>query len=134
MGAAAGMGSTHRTAVHSSRTKYFFANNGTSWKPLPAVESNAFYLYDEQGIARWALGAVSPFGATTMPLMQYRNGFCPLCAFTTPTTVQVGTLTRRYDTAAAGNIAVALQLQSPLNGSWNVDLPAVKLTDGLQCQ
>jgi subtilisin family serine protease len=100
----------------------------------PGVESNALYFYDEQGIARWALGSVSPFGATSMPLTQYRNGFCPLCAFAPPTTVEVGTLTRRYDTAAAGNIAVALQLQSPLNGSWNVDLPAVKLTDGLQCQ
>jgi subtilisin family serine protease len=130
-GACAPVGGASINGMWYSPTRSGF---GYAINAYPGVESNALYFYDDQGIARWALGAVAPFGASSMPLTQYRNGFCPLCAFTAPTTVQIGTLTRRYDNAAAGNIAVSATLQAPLSGSWNVDLPAVKLTDGLQCQ
>ena len=123
-----GGGSIHGMWYSPSRSGFGYAVNG-----YPNVESNALYFYDEQGIARWALGAAGPFGTNPLPLSQYRNGFCPLCAFAPPTTVQIGTLTRRYDSASAGQIGVSATLQAPLNGSWNVDLPAVKLTDGVPC-
>jgi subtilisin family serine protease len=99
---------------------------------FPSIETNALYFYDAQGIARWALGDASPFGSGTLSLAQY-SGFCPLCNFVMPTTQSIGTVTRRYDSASAGNIAVAATLRAPLQGTWNVDLPAQRITDALLC-
>lgn len=100
---------------------------------FPSVETNALYFYDDQGIARWALGSVAPFGSGSFPMQQY-DGFCPLCDYRDPPTRTIGSVTRRYDSASAGSIGVTLQLAAPLQGNWDVTLPAERLTDALQCQ
>jgi subtilisin family serine protease len=99
----------------------------------PGIENNGTYIYDALGMARWVLAQASPFGAATMPIRQL-DGFCPLCAHKTPITTDVGTLTRSYTSATSGNMKIDLQFQPPLNGTWNIDLPIVKLSDSLPCQ
>jgi subtilisin family serine protease len=105
---------------------------GYSVSAYPGLESNGAYFYDGQGIARWALGQTDSFGPATMNLSQ-RDGFCPLCAHKAPVATEIGTLTRSYDSASAGRIAVDLELKPPMQGLWSVDLPAVRISDALIC-
>jgi hypothetical protein len=114
---------------------YSPARSGTGYSinVLPGLESNGAYFYDGRGVARWALGQVSPFGVPTMTLSQ-RDGFCPLCAHKTPVPTDIGTLTRSYSSASSGNIKIDVQLQPPMSGNWNIDLPMFRLSDGLPCQ
>jgi hypothetical protein len=108
------------------------SGTGYSVNAYPGLESNGAYFYDGKGIARWALGQTSPFGNTTMTLTQ-RDGFCPLCTHKVPVPTEIGTLVRRYDSTSTGNIKVDLELQPPMQGSWHVDFPTVRLSDALQC-
>jgi hypothetical protein len=62
-----------------------------------------------------------------------REGFCPLCPYREPVARDIGSLTRRYDSAGSGQIRVDLTLLPPLTGSWSVDLPVTRLTDALTC-
>jgi len=110
-----------------SRSGFGYAINAYS-----GIESNGAYFYDGQGIARWALGSAAPFGVDSMRLTQ-REGFCPLCPYREPVARDIGSLTRRYDSAGSGQIRVDLTLLPPLAGSWSVDLPATRLTDALTC-
>jgi subtilisin family serine protease len=96
------------------------------------LESNGAYFYDGQGVARWALGNASPFGAA-MTLEQRTSGFCPLCDKTTPVAASIGTLTRNFTSATAGTMAVDLTLQPPLAGTWTVNLPVQRISDALVC-
>jgi hypothetical protein len=105
---------------------------GYSVNAYPGLESNAAYFYDGQGIARWALGQVSPFGIASMTLSQ-RDGFCPLCAHKTPIASNIGVLTRSYSSASAGEMSVELELLAPMKGSWSVDLPVLRISDALTC-
>jgi subtilisin family serine protease len=97
-----------------------------------SVETYAAYFYDAQGIARWLFG-LAPFGSP-ISLSTY-VGFCPLCEFQEPITVPSGTLTRSFDgNGAAGRIGVQFAWPAPLSGNWQVDLPAVRMTDPVGCR
>jgi subtilisin family serine protease len=97
------------------------------------IETHAAYFYDAQGIARWLFGSVTPFGASSIPLQMYR-GACPLCPYQAPVTTAAGSLTRSYaGGGASGQFGVQFTLPAPLSGSWQVDLPAVRMTDPVGC-
>jgi hypothetical protein len=97
------------------------------------IETHAAYLYDARGIARWLFGSVAPFGAAGIP-MQAHFGACPLCPYQAPTTQAAGMLTRSYASGgASGQISTQFSLPAPLAGSWQIDLPAVRMTDAVGC-
>jgi hypothetical protein len=106
---------------------------GYSVNAYPGLESNGAYFYDGKGIARWALGQASPFGVATMTMSQRTDGFCPLCAHRVPVAKAIGALTRSYTGASAGTMAIDLELQPPLAGSWSVNLPVSRISDALVC-
>ncbi|MBB5208331.1 S8 family serine peptidase [Chiayiivirga flava] len=108
---------------------------GYSITAYPGLESNGAYFYDDLGLPRWAIGNRVPFegGERTMALVQ-QNGFCPLCTWAAPTSVEIGTLTRTYTDAANGRIAVDLELAAPATGTWSVDLPVTRVSNALTCQ
>ncbi len=106
---------------------------GYSINAFPAVETNGAYFFDEGGIARWALGAVAPFGGDTLSFDQL-SGSCPSCAYAPPAApVTIGSLVRSYDSAGAGRMQIALQLAAPLSGRWQLDTPVQKLTADTGC-
>jgi subtilisin family serine protease len=109
------------------------SGSGYSINAYPGLESNGVYFYDGDGVARWALGQAGPFGTPTMTLSQ-RTGFCPLCAHSSPVPTNIGTLTRSYSSDSAGSISIDLELAPPMQGTWNIDLPMLRLSDGLPCQ
>lgn len=123
-----------RTAALSG-VWYSPARSGTghTLNAHPGIENNGTYIYDSLGIARWVLAQASPFGPASMPISQL-DGFCPLCTQKTPTLTPIGTLTRSYATDTTGNVKIDLQFKAPLSGSWNIDLPMLKLSDTLPCQ
>jgi subtilisin family serine protease len=105
----------------------YSVNTGTG------IETHAAYLYDAGGIARWLFGSVAPFGAASIP-MQAHFGACPLCPYQAPTTQAAGMLTRSYASGgASGRISTQFSLPAPLGGSWQIDLPAVRMTDAVGC-
>lgn len=106
---------------------------GYSVNAFPAVETNGAYFFDSRGYARWALGAVAPFGSDTLVFDQ-RRGSCPSCAYAPPQVVEgIGTLVRRYDSTGAGQMRIDLELVPPLSGSWQLDTPVQKLTADSGC-
>ncbi len=96
------------------------------------IESVAAYLYDADGVARWLFGHTSPFGADSFPLSLF-EGFCPLCPYEPPNTVEVGTFQRAYADSASGTIGVQYALPAPLAGQWSFMLPSARLTDPAGC-
>lgn len=106
---------------------------GYSVNAFPGIETNGAYFYDDRGIARWALGSVSPFGGSSLRFDQ-RLGSCPSCAWSAPTVTEgIGTLVRSYGGITSGQMRLDLQLQPPLSGSWSVDTPVQKLTANTGC-
>lgn len=106
---------------------------GYSVNAFPAVETNGAYFFDANGIGRWALGSVSPFGGTTLSF-DLRRGACPLCDYAAPTvSSNIGTLVRSYSSTGAGSMRLDLTLPPPLSGRWQVDTPVQKLTAPTGC-
>lgn len=106
---------------------------GYSVNAFPAVETNGAYFFDSAGVARWALGAVAPFGGETLSFEQ-RSGSCPSCAYAPPAApVGIGSLVRSYDSAGGGRMRIDLQLAPPLLGHWQRDTPVQKLTAPAGC-
>jgi hypothetical protein len=97
------------------------------------LETNAAYFYDGQGIARWAFGSNTPFGAGSMVLLQYR-GACPLCEYSPPVTTEVGAFVREYSSDSTGTAALEVSLAPPLQGTWSTAGTLRKLTDDLGCE
>src|SRR5690606_1655008 len=91
---------------------------GYSINAHDGLETAAAYFYDGQGVARWAFGSNSPFGAESMVLLQYR-GSCPLCAYAPPQTTEVGVFQRSYDGNGSGSGSLEVELAPPLQGSWS---------------
>jgi subtilisin family serine protease len=105
---------------------------GYSINVSTTIETYAAYFYDAQGIARWLFGA-APFGSPIR--LQTHVGFCPLCEHKESITVDSGTLTRSFDAnGAAGRVGVQFAWPAPLSGNWQVDLPAVRMTDPVGCR
>lgn len=105
---------------------------GYAINAFPSLESHGVYFYDALGIARWVLSAGVPAGTATARLDQ-RDGFCPLCTWRDPVLREIGSMTRRFDSASTGQVKVDLTLLPPLSGSWNVDLPVERLSNALGC-
>jgi subtilisin family serine protease len=106
---------------------------GYSVNAFPALETNGAYFFDANGIGRWALGSVSPFGGSTLSF-DLRRGACPLCEHAAPTlTSNIGTLVRSYSSAGAGSMRLDLTLPAPLAGRWQVDTAVQKLTAPTGC-
>ncbi len=77
------------------------------------------YFYDIDGKPRWVLGVKEDID--TYNLSQYSNGFCPGCSLTAPDSFIVGTITRTFSNGNKnGLLTVDIQLQMPLEGSWQV--------------
>ncbi len=94
-----------------------------------SVESFVSYLYDGEGRPRWLSATSGPFGsAETLELRQY-SGFCPLCAFTAPSTQVVGSLTRSYAAGSIASIALQADFLAPLSGSWSQSAATISLAD-----
>jgi subtilisin family serine protease len=110
------------------------SGTGHTINAYPGLESNGAYFYDALGIARWALAQSTPFGTLPMTIKQL-SGTCPLCNYSgAPSLTDIGTLTRTYASSSSGTIKIDLQLKPPMSGSWNIDLPMQRLSDGLPCQ
>lgn len=105
---------------------------GYSVNAYQVLESNAAYFYDGQGVGRWAFGSAAPFGADTIVLSQF-SGSGPLQPYVAPTTVEVGSYTRRYDSETSGHATLDVELAPPLSGSWTTENDISKLTDALGC-
>jgi subtilisin family serine protease len=99
------------------------------------IETYAAYFYDAQGIARWLFGAAMPLGVARPVPLPTQVGACPLCSYQAPATVASGTLQRSYAAGgASGRIGVDFAWPAPLSGSWQVELPAVRMTDPVGCR
>jgi hypothetical protein len=99
----------------------------------PDLESIGAYFYDAQGVARWSLGTTTPFDAGPLSL-DWRIGSCPLCSYSAPLLqAGQGVLQSTYDSSTSGRFGVDFTLPAPLQGRWQVDLPAVRLSDALGC-
>lgn len=97
------------------------------------IESQAVYLYDDRGIARWLIGSTTPFGTEQMPLLALA-GSCPLCDYRSPQSSTVGVLRRTYNAnGREGRIALSATLPGAFPGRWEFDLPALKLTSPTGC-
>lgn len=97
------------------------------------IESQAVYLYDERGVARWLVGSTTPFGADRMPLLAL-FGSCPLCDYRAPQSTAVGELRRSYlANGLEGRIGLSVALPTAIAGSWELDLPVQKLTSPVGC-
>lgn len=107
---------------------------GYSVNAFPGVETNGAYFFDANGVGRWALGAVSPFGADTLRF-DLRLGACPGCDYSAPSVLaNIGQLVRTYTSTAAGRMNLDLQLPAPLSGRWQVDSAVQKITDATGCR
>jgi len=108
---------------------------GFSVTAISAVEADAAYLFDAQGVARWLLGVTTtPGAAVTIPLLQHR-GFCPTCAFSSVTTTQVGTLNRSYTNKANGSVTLDATWQQGVPGAWTRNnATQLKITGDMPCQ
>jgi subtilisin family serine protease len=108
---------------------------GFSVTAISAVEADAAYLFDGQGVARWLLGVTTTPGANvTIPLLQHR-GFCPTCAFSSVTTTQVGTLNRSYTDKANGSVTLNATWQQGVPGTWSrSNATQLKITGDMPCQ
>lgn len=97
------------------------------------IESQAVYLYDDRGIARWLAGSNSPFGADRMALNAL-SGSCPLCDYRAPVLVPAGELTRSYGASGSeGRIGLSVALPADYPGDWQFELPVRKLTTPTGC-
>ena len=83
-------------------------------------EFSVLYFYDEQGNPRWALG-VNDNNAMSYAFDQYTQGFCPVCALTTPVANMLGTITREFPNQSSGTLSVDFNLLAPLSGAWTID-------------
>ncbi len=95
-------------------------------------ETEVVYLYDAQGVARWAY-AQGQAASTGLALSQF-NGFCPQCARVEPQATAVGALTRAFATPRAGTANVQVNFVTPLVGAWSTNQATEKLTRDLSCQ
>jgi subtilisin family serine protease len=100
---------------------------------LPDQQFDAFYLYDNLGIARWAAGSASPFAANTTMDMYQLTGFCPLCAYTGASPHKIGSMTVNYSSATNGTYSTSFNLLPPLSGAWNINQPISRLTGSPVC-
>ncbi|HET6602788.1 MAG TPA: S8 family serine peptidase [Xanthomonadaceae bacterium] len=107
---------------------------GYSINAHEGLETNAAYLYDGSGIARWAFGFVDPYGSDSVPMLQYKAGACPLCPYVAATTTEVGSYVRGYDTDVSGSAALDIDFVAPLSGSWHHSAAIVPLTETMACQ
>jgi len=97
------------------------------------IESQAVYLYDDRGIARWLAGSTAPFGAERIPLLAL-SGSCPLCDYRAPQATAAGELRRSYlANGREGHIGLSVTLPTAIAGSWDLDLPVQKLTSPVGC-
>jgi hypothetical protein len=97
------------------------------------IESQAVYLYDDRGIARWLAGSTAPFGAERIPLLAL-SGSCPLCDYRAPQATAAGELRRSYlANGREGRIGLSVTLPTAIAGSWDLDLPVQKLTSPVGC-
>lgn len=108
---------------------------GFSVTAISAVEADAAYLFDGQGVARWLLGVTTTPGASvTIPLLQHQ-GFCPTCAFSTVTTTPVGTLNRTYANKSSGTATLNATWQNGVPGAWSrSNATQQKITADMPCQ
>ena len=100
---------------------------------LPDQQSDAFYLYDSLGIARWVAGSSSPFAANTTMTMNQLSGFCPLCAYTPATPRVIGPMIVNYSSATNGTYMTNFSLLAPLSGDWKINQPIARLTGSPAC-
>jgi len=100
---------------------------------LPDQQSDAFYLYDSLGIARWVAGSASPFAASTTMDMYQITGFCPLCAYTGASPHKIGSMSVNYSSTTSGTYSTNFNLLAPLSGTWNINQPISRLTGSPAC-
>jgi subtilisin family serine protease len=95
-------------------------------------DANAVYVYDDLGNPRWLLGS-GDMNAEQVPLLQY-TGFCPTCAFSAVTSVNVGSMQRTYPgNTSATHVITAPAYQNGIPGGWSVNKNTSKLTRDVPC-
>ena len=65
--------------------------------------------------------------------MLQSTGFCPICNYQALTTQAAGSMTVTYANGSSGQLSTAIVLNAPLDGTWNVSNPIVRLTGSDQC-
>ncbi len=96
------------------------------------IDANAVYVYDDLGNPRWLLGS-GDMNAAELPLLQY-SGFCPSCAFSAVTSVNVGSMRRTYPSnTSATHVITAPTYQNGIPGGWSVNKNTTKLTRDVPC-
>jgi hypothetical protein len=96
------------------------------------IDANAVYVYDDLGNPRWLLGS-GDMNAAELPLLQY-SGFCPSCAFSAVTSVNVGSMQRNYPSStSATHVISAPAYQNGIPGGWSINKNTTKLTRDVPC-
>lgn len=99
------------------------AGAGYSVQMFEDYEFYAAFIYDQQGIARFALAESTGFaGADATLSLEQLGGFCPLCTRNgNPARQSIGTLARRFSGGSFANIAVDGIFAGALSGAWTAD-------------
>ena len=103
---------------------------GASVLMTDAVHAEIHYLYDDSGNPVWLQAA----GATgnQLTLSQF-TGFCPTCAASPVSSVDVGVLTHGFSSESAADWTLDYLLSAPLMGDVNRADAIVKLSDVRAC-
>lgn len=110
------------------------AGYGVDVLGLPDQQFDVFYFYDASGIARWGIGA-APFATNSTLDMLQSSGFCPLCDYTPVTTQALGPMTINFTAdASSGTFVTNFTFKAPLEGTFNIDKPIIRLTGSNTCQ
>ncbi|WP_170113251.1 S8 family serine peptidase [Ahniella affigens] len=97
-------------------------------------EAEAIYVYDSVGLPRWVIGD-GTFATSLQKTLYQVHGFCPNCAFTPTSRLEVGTASRTLNSASAGQFSSEFTLTNGLTGTWSQsNVNWVKLTPDLSCQ
>lgn len=95
-----------------------------------SVHAEIHYLYDGKGYPVWLQAAGA--SGNDIILSQFQ-GFCPTCAASTVSSVDVGLLTPQFSSDSAGNWNLNYLLTSPLTGNINRNDGIIKLSDIRAC-
>jgi len=110
------------------------AGYGVDVLGLPDQQFDVFYFYDAAGTARWGIGA-APFAIDSTLDMLQSTGFCPLCDYTTVATQALGAMRINFTVdASRGTFVTNFSLNAPLQGTFNVNKPIIRLTGSNTCQ
>jgi hypothetical protein len=110
------------------------AGYGVDVLGLPDQQFDVFYFYDAAGTGRWGIGA-APFATNSTLDMLQSSGFCPVCDYMPVTTQALGPMTINFTAdASRGTFITNFTFKAPLEGTFNVHVPIIRLTGSNTCQ